>query len=163
MKVRIATLADIPHLPQIERSAGLAFRGTAQDWIADDIIDEADTYPDRIEAGRVWVAEQGGIPAGFIAVERLKNSFHIREMSVAHAHQGKGLGRALMGAALANARAAGHRAATLTTFRSIPWNAPFYVSLGFEIVDQPWPELAAILQEEAARGLTDRCAMRLTL
>jgi len=165
MKLRLATSHDIPALPRIERSAGEAFRGTDQAWIADDIVAEADAYPPLIEAGGVWVAEDDdGLVAGFISAQPLDGAFHILELAVGHDQQRKGVGRALMDAALAEARRAGYRAATLTTFRAIPWNAPFYARLGFKLLDAPHPPaLAAILAEEAARGLTDRCAMRLVL
>ena len=163
LRVRLATSHDIPALPQIERSAGEAFRGTDQAWIADDIVAEADAYPPLIEAGGVWVAEDdNGVVAGFISTKPLGGALHILELAVGHEHQRKGVGRGLMDAVLAEARRSGHRAATLTTFRSIPWNAPFYARLGFKLLDTPPAALAAILAEEAARGLTDRCAMRLT-
>lgn len=163
LRVRLATWDDIPALPQIERSAGEAFRGTDQAWIADDIVAEADSYPPLIEAGGVWVAEEDEVVAGFISTQPVAGAFHILELAVGHDHQRKGIGRALMDAALAEARRAGYRTATLTTFRGIPWNAPFYARLGFELLDAPPTALAAILAEEAARGLTDRCAMRLAL
>lgn len=163
MRIRLATQADIPLLPHIERSAGEAFRGTDQAWIADDIVAEADAYPPLIAAGGVWVAEDDGVVAGFISTAPLADAFHILELAVGHDQQRKGIGRALMDAALGEARIAGYRAATLTTFRSIPWNGPFYARLGFEILDEPPAALAEILAEEAARGLTDRCAMRLPL
>ena len=53
------------------------------------------------------------------------------------------------------AAAKGHEAITLTTFRDIPWNMPFYASLGFTVVP---PEaltlaLASLVYEESHRGL----------
>ena len=44
---------------------------------------------------------------------------------------------------------------TLTTFRDVPWNAPFYERLGFCVLDSSelTPELDAVVREEAARGL----------
>jgi hypothetical protein len=54
---------------------------------------------------------------------------------------------------------------TLTTFRDIAWNAPFYARCGFaELADRDLnPRLAAIRVREAALGLdvANRCAMRL--
>lgn len=162
MKIRLARPEDIPALPLLETSAGQAFRGTDQDWIADDIVMEVDAYPPLVAAGGVWVAEAGeGTVAGFVATAPLDDALHILEMAVHQDHQRKGIGARLMSAALGHARDAGYPAATLTTFRAIPWNAPFYARIGFEILDEPSPTLQAILAEEAARGLTDRCAMRL--
>ena len=45
----------------------------------------------------------------------------------------------------------------------MPFNAPFYASAGFEMWDDAPPEVQAILAGETARGLNDRCAMRLEL
>ena len=64
------------------------------------------------------------------------------------------------------ARASGLAAVTLTTFRDVPWNAPFYRRVGFEVVDDPTPGLAAVRAAERAEGLDGfgpRVAMRLVL
>ena len=59
---------------------------------------------------------------------------------------------------------AGYRAVTLTTFRDVPFNGPFYTRLGFEEVpaDQLSPSLRTVLDHEAQRGLDParRVAMR---
>ena len=68
-------------------------------------------------------------------------------------------------AARALARARGLPAVTLSTFREIPWNAPFYAAYGF----RDWPEDEApatvrqALMNERAKGLPDRCAMVMDL
>jgi hypothetical protein len=53
------------------------------------------------------------------------------------------------------ADASGHREITLTTFRDVAWNAPFYARLGFAVVDRDdWPPaIAAIVADETTRGL----------
>ncbi|MET0556569.1 MAG: GNAT family N-acetyltransferase, partial [Vicinamibacteria bacterium] len=65
------------------------------------------------------------------------------------------LGRALLESTLAWARAAGYRTATLSTFRDVPWNAPFYARVGFRETapDDASPELRALRAEEPANGL----------
>ena len=54
-----------------------------------------------------------------------------------------------------HAERAGLRGVTLTTFRDVPWNAPFYRRLGFEVLDPEdlTPGLAAAFADEARRGL----------
>ncbi len=54
---------------------------------------------------------------------------------------------------------------TLTTFASLPWNAPFYERLGFRRLAgaERGGRLAALLRAEERRGLRDRVAMRLDL
>jgi hypothetical protein len=70
-------------------------------------------------------------------------------------------------AACAHARARGHAAITLTTFRDVAWNGPWYARNGFAVVDDPdqEPELRAIRASETARGLDalPRVAMRRVL
>jgi predicted GNAT family acetyltransferase len=67
--------------------------------------------------------------------------------------QGKGVGRQLIACAVEHARKLGLTSLTLTTFRDVPWNAPFYARLGFEIVTELTPELRQKREEEAAHGL----------
>jgi hypothetical protein len=56
---------------------------------------------------------------------------------------------------------------TLTTFRHVPFNAPFYARRGFAEIPahEQGPELVAQLADEARRGLDParRVAMRLRL
>lgn len=90
---------------------------------------------------------------------------HIDELDVLRAYQGRGIGRRLLSHAIDGARIRAFKVLSLTTFRKIPWNAPFYESLGFRDWD-PKDAPASIrhaLQKEAAFGLQDRCAMRLIL
>src|SRR5882724_228631 len=162
--VRLAETADIPDLPRIERSAAEAFRVTEHAWVADDTVTEAGAYPPLVAAQSVWVAEDDGILAGFISSERHEAELHVLELAVHLNHQRKGIGRDLVDAAIRAARDRGCTAVTLTTFRGVVWNAPFYRRrLGFEIVETPPPRLTAILAAEMKRGLVDRCAMRLAL
>ena len=49
----------------------------------------------------------------------------------------------------------GYAEITLTTFRAVAWNMPFYARLGFEEItaSELRPALAAVVLEEATRGL----------
>jgi GNAT superfamily N-acetyltransferase len=157
--VRLAELADIPAFATIERSAVEAFRATSHTWVADDSLTEAEAYPPLIAAHSVWVAEHDGVPAGFVFAERCGADFHILELAVHLGLQRRGMGRALVNAVVRAARGRGCAAVTLTTFRDVAFNAPFYESLGFEILAAPPARLAGLLAIEARSGLTDRCAM----
>jgi GNAT superfamily N-acetyltransferase len=99
-------------------------------------------------------------PVAFLAATRAGPRLHIDEFDVARAHQGRGLGRRMLAHVIEWTRAAGFESLSLTTFRSVPWNGPFYASCGFA----EWPEgVPEILAAEAAKGLQDRIAMRLAL
>lgn len=161
--VRRALLQDIAALPEVERSAAEAFRATEHGWVADDGVTESEAYLPLILAGSLWVAEIEERIIGFVSAQATPDALHIAELAVALPHQRKGAGHQLMRAAIQAARACGLPAVTLTTFRNVAFNAPFYRMLGFEMLDVPPPRLQTILSAERQRGLTHRCAMRLTL
>ena len=103
---------------------------------------------------------------GFVSVDIVDGCAHIDQLSVLTDHGGRGIGRALLDEAVRWARASGLAAVTLTTFRDVPWNAPFYRRVGFEVVDDPTPGLAVVRAGERADGLDGfgpRVAMRLVL
>lgn len=79
--------------------------------------------------------------------------------------QGRGIGRALLTTAANWARATGLQSLSLTTFRNVPWNAPFYASFGFREWDpaEAPASIRASLDYEAAKGLDNRCAMVMDL
>jgi GNAT superfamily N-acetyltransferase len=161
--VRPAEMADIPALPDLERSAGKAFLDTQHAWVAGDEVMEAEDYPPLVASRAVWVAESDGALAGFATTTQHGTELHLLELAVHLEHQRKGIGRRLVEAVTSAARERGCTAVTLTTFRGVSFNAPFYGRLGFQMLETPPPHLAAVLADEAARGLTDRCAMRLSL
>lgn len=118
-------------------------------------------------AGRLWVARKldPATPVGFAAVILLDGSAHLYEMDVLPGHGRRGVGRALVHHVAEWSRASGFETLTLTTFRHLPWNAPFYASVGFaEIPERDrGPELREALAKEATNGFdpSKRVAMRL--
>ena len=166
--IRLATPEDAPLLPDIERSAGQLFRQIAGlEWIAQDHVMMTDQHLPAIVAQTAWVACEDETPVGFLSAERTLDILHICEVSVLASAMGRGIGRLLIEAATGAARASGLTALTLTTFRDVPWNEPYYQRLGFETVaahdlDQ---RLVGILTDEISAGLPGdrRCAMRLNL
>lgn len=120
-------------------------------------------WADRQQAGTLWVAEFDGRPEAFLGATAHGDRLHIDEFAVAQALQGKGLGRGMLATVIDWARARGFAFVSLTTFRSVPFNGPFYNSAGFREWEDAPAEIRDKLAEEAARGLNDRCAMRLDL
>lgn len=148
-------------LPRIERSAAQAFAGRNVPAFLLSDASPAEAWRPQLEAGTLWVVDSPG-PVGFLAATRDGDRLHIDEMDVERAAQGQGLGRRLLAHAIDWARRHGLSRVTLTTFRSVPWNGPFYGSMGF-VEDDSLLALREILRAEEARGLTDRCAMVLHL
>ena len=115
-----------------------------------------DTFASAARDGRLWVALAGDVPVGFALVEMLADDLpHLDEVDVEPSHGRRGLGAALVQAACEWATASGFSMLTLTTFRGVPWNLPFYARLGFVEVprDLLRPELAPVMSKEAARRL----------
>ena len=158
MLIRLAQPAELPYLQEIENASGEVFRDIGMPEIADD-----DPMSLEALAGHdVWVAIGAeGVPVAFIAVGDVDGATHVHQVSVHPSHARQGIG-----AALIEHVTSGERAVTLTTFRDVPWNQPYYERLGFRAltetsVAETSPGLAEIMREEASRGLdpANRVAM----
>jgi GNAT superfamily N-acetyltransferase len=169
-RVELARATDIEHLAAIERAAVSLFApGQIPDGLRAEVtpIEELRAAHD---AGLLWVARASTGPVvGFAIVDLLAGGPHLEEIDVHPDHGRRGVGRALVEAVLDWAWAAGHRIVTLTTFRDVAWNAPFYERLGFRVLDRSelTAELVAIVGNERARGLDPgrrvvmRCDLRI--
>jgi GNAT superfamily N-acetyltransferase len=105
------------------------------------------------------------VAVGFAHVEVIeRGTAHLEEIDVDPAHGRRGLGTQLVLQVCDWAASNGYESVTLTTFRDIPWNMPFYARLGFEIVPtaQLSPALLAVVEDETRRGLdpASRVVMR---
>jgi GNAT superfamily N-acetyltransferase len=139
------------------------------EWVAESgVLDEA-VHLGCIRGGTCWVAvNEHDILVGFLSAEAIaEHELHIHEMSVSEAFQGQGIGRALLEATIEWAVTHRLAALTLTTFRDVPWNAPFYSRLGFEVLSTSSlsARLAMLLQKEVEDGFAEgsRCVMHLPL
>lgn len=154
-------------LPAIERSAALAFRGSSQDAITGAAVNPVEFYVPFQTDGLVLVAQEADELVGFVASQVCEDALHLWELAVRRERQARGVGRSLVLASVDLARRRRLTAVTLSTFRDIAWNAPFYGRLGFaELPAEALnPRLAAIRERERALGLdvANRCAMRLAL
>ena len=153
--LRLAKPADAEHMPAIEAAAATLFdtvEGLPQ--IGRDTI-PVETLQRYIRKGHCLVAFVGDDMAGFLVSEPFGRELHIRELSVDPAFQKRGIGAGLLRACMIDAHNSGFRALTLTTFRDVPWNGPFYASRGFEEVADldAHPRLAEELANDEAAEL----------
>ncbi len=154
--IAFATAAHVEVLPDIESRAAVRFAGRRVPRAALTQTTPLETLAAAQADGRLWVAlSRAGDPVGFGLVEPLGTRLHLEELDVLPEHGGLGIGTALVETIEAWARAHRFREVALTSFRDVPWNAPFYQRLGYEIVAEP--DLDAVLlgwlQDEGARGL----------
>jgi GNAT superfamily N-acetyltransferase len=165
--IRLAASRDAAFLPRVEAEAGALFRTLPElAWIANEAIGPPEAFLPLIQAGTVWVAEDAAAGVvGELRGEILDDVLHIVELAVTMDFQRRGIGRRLIDVAVDAAREKGLRALTLTTFRHVAWNGPFYARYGFVelrggALDK---RLAETVRAEEVRGLPNRCAMRLDL
>ena len=166
ISIRLANERDAPLLPEIEHSSGEIFRQSdGLEWIADDDVQSEAQHRALIATGVAFVAElEGRGVVAFLNGEVTPDALHIWQVAVHRDQQGRGIGRALIDAAQHHAIRHGVSSLTLTTFRKVPWNEPYYQRLGFMTLDHGHlgARLEAVLQAEGQAGLpiARRCAMR---
>jgi GNAT superfamily N-acetyltransferase len=86
--------------------------------------------PEEFAAALV-VLVAGEPPVGLCRIDAVADGAHLEQLSVDPAHGRRGIGRALLRAGIARAGDRGYDELTLTTYRDVPWNGPFYASEGF--------------------------------
>jgi len=154
--IELAQSEYLHKLSEIEQQAASLFRG----WdVPQSVLEEVtplEEFQAVQEAGLLWVAlSPQRQPVGFALVEREGLQLHLEELDVHPQHGRRGIGRALVETVCAWARDHGYAEITLTTYRDIPWNGPFYAKLGFTVVGaaELTPTLRERVEAEAARGL----------
>ncbi|MDH6237147.1 GNAT family N-acetyltransferase [Cryobacterium sp. CG_9.6] len=91
---------------------------------------------------------------GFVHVIEAAGHVHLEQLSVLPEYGCRGYGRALLDAAMNEARRRGYRLLTLRTYADIPWNAPFYTRAGFIEVDATTAFHSKLIESELRLGLT---------
>jgi GNAT superfamily N-acetyltransferase len=156
VRIRFARPPDFPTLQRIERAAADMFVAYG---VAESVLQDSTSIADFREAeenGLLWVAvDEDDSPIGFAFVEHVGEYAHLDELDVDPRHGRRGVGSALVRTVCAWAKEHGFPGVTLTTFRDIPWNAPFYRRLGFDELNpnELTPVLHALVRKEAKRGL----------
>jgi len=91
--------------------------------------------------------------AGFVHVLELERIAHLEQLAVRPSMFRRGIGSALVGAAVAEAAERGYAEISLCTYADVAWNAPFYRTLGFEEVRQLRPLHRRMREHEQRIGL----------
>lgn len=110
----------------------------------------------QVRAGWLLVAADAhDQPVGFAACSLIDGDVFVEEVDVLPAFAGHRIGARLLDAVAATSASRSFERVVLTTFRDVPWNAPYYRRLGFHILQpEGWgPELVDWIEEENESGL----------
>ena len=123
---------------------------------------------EALVAGMLFVAvDAQDVPVGFIAAWPFDGGAYMAEIDVAVAYQGKGIGRRLIHSLIDRVKELGLSGVVLTTDRFIAFNAPFYATCGFRVLEdgETPATLKAVLTDEIKNGMQAerRVAMALVL
>jgi GNAT superfamily N-acetyltransferase len=135
--IRPARRKDLHKLPAIERDAARRFElfGIGMSDVGPAV--PLEVLEQRQTDGQLWVAlDRGDVPVGFAVACMIDDRGHLEEIDVLVRHGRRGLGTRLVKTVCRWAKRSRLSGVTLSTMRTIPWNAPFYTQLGFEIVPE---------------------------
>ncbi len=158
--IRRAVPHDAALLPAIELAAARLFLDRADELGLTpamlERVNSAENFASAQQAGLLWVAVTAqDAPAGFALLCEIDGALHLDELDVHPAHGRRGIGTALLERVCEMAASAARPGVTLSTFRDVPWNAPFYARHGFRVLadDELTPGLANLRQREHGLGL----------
>jgi len=149
---------DVKFLAAIEIAAARMLVGHAPESVLNEATSQEE-FLDTQRQGHLWVALARDLPVGFAHVKVSEPSVvHLQEIDVHPEHGRRGIGTQLVRTVCVWATANDYRNVTLTTFRDVPWNMPFYLRLGFEEVpsSELTPALVFLMNDEIRRGLDPR-------
>lgn len=168
VKLRSARVDELEALGALERAADQLFLDYPPSVMTDgDVLPKA-ILQNCYDAGFLWVAADGKDQVlAFLAAEIRAEMLFIIQLSVHPKGQRRGLGAALIAHAANVARQHQLYAISLTTFRDVPWNGPYYQRLGFEMVPDAEQDVrfSRQLAQERLAGMAiwPRCAMIMPL
>jgi N-acetylglutamate synthase-like GNAT family acetyltransferase len=106
---------------------------------------------ERFADGEVWVGEVDRVAVGFVLLQHHESTLYLANISVLPEASGCNVGARLVQHAVSRATASAAKAVTLATFRTPPWNGPWFRRLGFEPMpeDRTGPMLRAVLEHHS--------------
>lgn len=154
--IRLARINEVERLREIEDAAGELFNGLG-------LLDEGndpglalERIAALIELEQAWViCGPDERPVGMAVASDLGGELYLEEIDVLPAYGRQGLGARLLEYICDWAKAKGFVTVTLSTFRDVAWNGPFYRKHGFsDLVEHQWDDsMYDIRTKESQYGL----------
>jgi GNAT superfamily N-acetyltransferase len=167
-QIRPARFEELPLLSHIENSAAALFLDTPYAFLVNDDPLSLNFVQQQFQARRVWIAvDSHEIVVGYAIAREVDETLYLQQIDVEPEHGLRGIGTALIKTVCAWAKQQGYSIVSLSTFRDLPWNAPFYSKMGFHPVDEA--ELTTGFQQirlkelEAGLPIVDRVIMYFNL
>ena len=124
-------------LSGIEQSAVRLFLDTPYAFLLNDEPLSLDFVQQQFQAGRVWVAvDCHEIVVGYAIAREVDDTLYLQQIDVEPEHGRRGIGTALVKTVCTWAKQRRYAIVSLSTFRALSWNAPFYSKLGSYPVDE---------------------------
>ncbi len=164
-EIGLARPDEVARLPEIEHRASALFDTVPWTASLPAIPMSLDDFVEAQREGLFWVARSlaDGPSALRWSSGWTTGNFTSRKLDVLPEHGRRGIGTALVRAVCDWAVSQG-RSLSLTTFKDLPWNQPFYERLGFRVLSDAelTDPLAACVARETAAGLprAQRVVMR---
>lgn len=160
-----AAADEIPALIAVDLAASQLFAGTG--FLSEDDLKDhvpADVFETAIPGGHLFAArDRKGVPAGFALTSTREGTLYLDQISVDPRHGRRGLGAALVNRVVKDAAERKLKSVTLSTFRDLAWNGPFYKRLGFREIGRKqmagWMLELEALQAEKGLDVAKRCFM----
>ena len=154
--IGLAEPDEVEGLPDLERRAASLF---SPEDLAPELV--SDVTPRSVyeqaqrDASLIVARDRDGRVVGFAHLIWVGGIVHLEEVDVEPEFGRRGIGRLLVEAACEWARARESDRITLSTFREVAWNAPFYARLGFSRIPEIdlSVELRRIREREGREGL----------
>lgn len=128
-----AAADEVERLIAIDRAASMLFASTgllSREALEDHV--PGDVLADALLSDDLFVARNAdGAPIGFALVSPRGGTLYLDQISVHPDYGRKGVGAMLVTRVIDEARRRKVRRVTLSTFRDVPWNGPFYRKMGF--------------------------------
>ncbi|AJZ89395.1 GNAT family acetyltransferase [Klebsiella michiganensis] len=169
MMVYASDVRDIAELQRVETAAARRFLAVPElAFLAEAGATDEITHAAAIENKLAWkVTGSDGRIKGFCYCQRHDDALYLAEISTHPDFERQGVGAMLLAEVMRAGRTLGVSQVTLTTYRDVSWNGPWYGRHGFVAIDDAelTPALVRCLMDQRAEGLMvlPRCAMRYLL